>query len=207
MDDISKLQKINQVARELMKHGQAHSMDEAVKKATAQVEGESVLQQVPVQPVAEMPEAPEPEGEAIQQEDQVADGASEPEPAAQVEMPSVEEGADVSRIVDQQQSILSSMTNAVNAHSRQMDDMNNKINGLIAELTSMKSELQKMKESPVSPPMKKKDIDHGQTQFKQDAAQPPVGSEKKSEGGGHVRTGNYDPGDVSVEKFFYYGGK
>ncbi len=206
MDDISKLQKINQVARELMKHGQAQSMDEAVKKATAQVEGGSVLQQAPVQPAVEMPEAPEPEEEQTHEDDQMSEGTPEPEPAAQVEMPRMEGGADMSRIIDQQQSIISSMTNAVNAHSRQMDDMNNKINGLIAELTSMKSELQTMKESPVSPPMKKRDAEHGQTQFKQEAAQPAEG-EKKPKGEGHARTGNYNPDDVSIEKFFYYGGK
>ena len=80
---------------------------------------------------------------------------------------------------------------------------------LIADVTSLKEEIQKLKNSPVTPPMKPKQEQAGQTQFKQEAqpAPAPKPEEKKKEGSGHARTGNYNPDDVSIEKFFYYGHK
>lgn len=182
MDDVSKLQKINSVARELMKHGQASSMDEAVRKATLQVESGSVLvqQQMQEQAPVQMPE---------QQQEEY----TEPEyaPEIRAEQP-VERPQPASQSPDVAQKLA---------------EMDNKINRLIAEMTALKDEFRKLKESPVTPPMRQKDAKQGQTQFKQDTApsQQPKQEEKKSEG--HARSGNYKPDDVSIEKFFYYGNK
>ncbi|MBW2997218.1 hypothetical protein KY349_02660 [Candidatus Woesearchaeota archaeon] len=207
MDDVSKLQKINSVARELMKHGQASSMEEAVQKATQQVESGGVLEQQPMQeqPAEQQPEeapAPEMQGEEQPQEQEVEVQQAEPEPAPEPAPEMHEEQH--SEPVEQPQPEAQSTDVA-----QRLAEMDNKINGLIAEMTALKDEIRRLKESPVTPPLKPKQAKEGQTQFKQDPAPPPPpkqeGEENKGEG--HARSGHYKPGDVSVEKFFYYGNR
>ncbi len=82
--------------------------------------------------------------------------------------------------------------------------MNNKINGLIAEITSLKQTVEMLQNSPVTPPLKHKAAESGQTQFKQESSPAPT-EQKPVAGNNHARTGNFKPEDVSVEKFFYYG--
>jgi len=220
MDDVSKVQQINNLARELMKHGQANSMEDAIKKAQDQVEGGAA-------PAAPMPEAPQPpaqEGGGQQEgqpEQQQPPAEGEAAPAEHVEVPEnvevkAEEGAsaeDIMRkfedVVGRQQSAVSSVTNAVNAHTKQFEEMNAKINGLIAEMTSLKQAVEKLANSPVTPPLKPKAAESGQTQFKQEGAPAPTPApeQKPASGGGHARTGNFNPDDVSIEKFFYYGNR
>ena len=55
--------------------------------------------------------------------------------------------------------------------------------------------------------MKKKDSEQGQTQFKQESVPSQPTAQKKPDGSGHVRSGNYNSDDVSIEKVFYCGGK
>ena len=113
----------------------------------------------------------------------------------------------VEQLVSEQQTVLSRMTAVVNSHTNQfqginssINDLGAKMNGIIAEISSIKQEIGRLKENPVTPPLKPKDVKVGQTQFREPSATP-QGSE-----GGHVRTGKYNPDDVSIEKFFYYGG-
>jgi septal ring factor EnvC (AmiA/AmiB activator) len=193
MDDFSKLQKINSLARELMKHGQASTMDIAMKMAKQQIDSGMVSEFVPgsapAPASAVLSAAPLPEvSEAA-----IPQGASSEEIVHAVE-----------RLVGEQQTVLSRMTNVVNSHTNQLQSVNTRINemtanlnSIIAEISMLKGEVAKLKESPVTPPMRPKEAKQGQTQFKEPAA---------GEGGSHVRTGRYNPDDVSIEKFFYYGG-
>ena len=211
MDDVSKIQQINSLARELMKHGQANSMDQAISMAQEQVESGSV-------PKATMPEAPVPETSA----EQPAEGTSvqptespAPEPIEvvpqNIEAPASDMGCDekvsaLQNVLDRQQSALSSVTGTINHHQKQLEGMNNKINGLIGEIMTLKQAVERVQNSPVTPPLKPKAAEQGQTQFKQENAPAPAPTEQKpASGGGHARTGNFSPEDVSVEKFFYYG--
>ena len=201
MDDISKLQKINSVARELMKHGQASSMDEAVQKATQQIESGSVLEQQPMQEQAQAQEQPMEQQQEPAQEQAVEEArpesAPEPEPAPDMQEHPAEQ------VMEQPQPEAQSPDVA-----QKLAEMDNKINGLIAEMTVLKDEFRKLKESPVTPPLKPKQAKEGQTQFKQEsqpAPAPKPATEERSEG--HARSGKYKPDDVSIEKFFYYGNK
>ena len=198
MDDVSKIQNINNLARELMKHGQASSMEEAIKMATQQVE----LGQAPSFEGGEQPQE-EPAPEPL------------PEMSENVEMPAPAEGEghgdalhQMRQVLDGQQTGLSRMTNTINALTDQQQKMNEKVNMLIGEITSLKEEVSRLKESPVTPPLRPKAAKEGQTQFKAESTPPPAPEPpKKEDGSGHARSGNYKPGDVSVEKFFYYGNK
>ncbi|MFC1742247.1 hypothetical protein ACFL3V_06960 [Nanoarchaeota archaeon] len=223
MDDVSKLQKINNLARELMSHGQASSMEEATRIAVQQIEGEGmaagsgeVAAEAPA--VEGMPEAPAP-AEGVP-EVPAAEGASDAPVVEQLE--EVSENVDMPRpedvssedlmhrfqdVVSSQQSAVSRMTNVINAQGKRMDDLNNKVNSLIAEIASLKDELRKVKENPVvAPPLKPKAAKEGQTQFKE--SQPaPTPEQKHPDASGHARSGNYKPEDVAVDKVFYYGNR
>ncbi len=235
MDDFSKIQKINSIARELMHHGQATSMDEAMKLAIRQVD-------MPKPPMPEMSSGSDTQSFVLSQTDSIphppttgstqnnavnvsqnvpnnnetqaldsnafnvsnAQGSNTQE--SNTQEPHKE---DVQEIVSRQRTIISRLTDTINLHSKQMQDMDDKINRLIAEFSSVKTELAKLKESPVAPPLNPKTVKTGQTQFKQESApvQTVNSTVKKPSGNGHARTGNYKPDDVSIEKFFYFGHK
>lgn len=198
VDDLSKFQKISNLARELMRHGQASTMDVAMKMAQQQVESGMVSEFVAMK--SAQPAAP------------VADQLPEVKAEVKLQAPEADAGsADILRavenLVSEQQSIISRMAGVINTHTNQMQAMSNKINGIIAEITSMKEELNKIKESPVAPSMKK--AQPGQTQFKPEIVGAPPQSQQSAPpaaGVSHARTGTYKPEDVSIEKFFYYGG-
>lgn len=200
MDDFSKIQKINTVARELMRHNQASSMDQAIRMATTQVESGDIPQYLP------------------------GDSSSGSMPAGTDQLPEMPESAvlpkegtndDIIRAVEAlvagQQTAVSRMTNVINAHTSQMQGISEKMNMIIAEIASFKDELRRLKENPVTQPaMKQRDTKEGQTQFKpgseipSTSVRPPPENTNSS---GHARTGNFQPSDVSIEKFFYYGNR
>jgi septum formation inhibitor MinC len=103
--------------------------------------------------------------------------------------------------------VIGSITNAVNSQAKQITEISNKINSLIMEISSIKEEIKKLKDSPVTPPLKQKDVREGQTQFKQEVPTPPSPPQAQQSMSGHVRSGNYKPDDVSIEKFFYFGNR
>ena len=108
-------------------------------------------------------------------------------------------------ILDKQQTALSAVTGTINAHHRQFEQVNSKINTLIAEISSLKQTIERLQNSPVTPPLKTRQAEAGQTQFKQESS--PEMSPRQQSSSGHARTGNFKSDDVSIEKFFYYGGK
>lgn len=275
MNDISKIQQVNSIARELIKHGQASSMEEATKLALQQVESGSQAVVSPAPPVsldspdssAPVPEpAPEPSpvepvkaeapqpaaGSLSDQEsaqkamqglldniEQQGSGSSEsvqklsldnpevakePEAAAEPEAEPEQEAAEeqpetvsepvpapeptpvetIQTVTDAGTDV-SHITSKVDAHAVRIDELHGKITSLIAEMTGLKEELRKLKENPVvAPPLKPKAAKEGQTQFKSEP-QPVKPAEGKPSGDGHARTGNFNPDDVSIEKFFYCG--
>jgi hypothetical protein len=193
MDDFSKIQKINTIARELMRHSQASSMEEAIRMATTQVESGDIPQYLPgdsasrgaspgAEQLAEMPESVELPKEGVSSDDMIRA---------------------VENLVAGQQTAVSRMITVVNTHTSQMQGMGERVNGLIAEIASLKEEVRRLKENPVTPPpMRQKDAKEGQTQFK---PEPQAAASSGQPSGGHARTGNFKPDDVSIEKFFYYG--
>jgi hypothetical protein len=196
MDDFSNIQKINTIARELMRHNQASSMDEAIRMATSQVESGNIPQF--------LPSGGSSGGHAAEHLPEMQESVMLPKEGVS----SDEIIRAVESLVAGQQTAVSRMTNVVNAHSGQIQLFSDKINGLIAEIASLKDELRKLKENPVMPPpMKQKDAKEGQTQFKPGMEIPStsVRPPPEASGSGHARTGNFKPDDVSIEKFFYYG--
>jgi len=194
MDDLSKFQKMSNLARELMKHGQAVTMDQAMSMAKQQIEAGMVSEFVPSAPSAPVAE-------------QLPEVRTEVKLAAPTgDVASSEIMRAVEQLVSEQQSIIARMAGIINTHTNQMQTMSGKINGIIAEITSMKEELKGMKESPISQ-SPKRTIQQGQTQFKPEVSQAAASAPAAaSTGSGHARTGNFKPEDVSIEKFFYYGG-
>jgi hypothetical protein len=205
MDDVSKIQKINNLARELMKHGQANSMEDAMRMASEQVESGSAPQDSAerVDPSEiEMPEATASEGTAEPVQEVQAESAGAVE-EVQAEAPAVENAAVESVAASQP-----AESSADDDVMRKLEELSAKLTSVIAEVVSLKEDVRKLKESPVTPPLPKKEAKEGQTQFKQEgtpAAAPEPKKEEKPAGEGHVRSGKYNPEDVSIEKFFYYG--
>ncbi|HII71985.1 TPA: hypothetical protein HA265_04490 [Candidatus Woesearchaeota archaeon] len=208
MVDFSKLQKISNLARELMKHGQANSMDEAMRLASQQVESGNIPEYVDAPAPPPSSAGPKMAVEHIDVPD--------------LKMPEVKEGADqgdmvrqLQEIVNRQQSTIAKLSTIINVHTNQLTELGqagDKFNRLVAEISEIKSDLKKLKESPVMPSPGSK----GQTSFKPSSPQmpqPPEGGRveeiKKSAptSSGHARSGNYQSEDVSIEKFFYYGGR
>ncbi len=201
MVDFSKLQKISNLARELMKHGQASSMEQAMKMASEQIESGNVPEYVSAEP------AQSKESETIEVQEEVS-------------MPEIDDDTDhmelfkkLEEIVSRQQSTIAKLSTIANVHTNQLSDlteMSGRFNSLVNDLTQLKEKVQKLEESPVMP--KKKE--GGQTTFKPTtppAQQAPESAEQSApaqpKGDGHARSGNYQSDDVSIEKFFYYGGK
>jgi len=195
MDDISKYQKINNLARELMRHGQASSMDEAIRKAAQQVESGAADMFKTVSSTVSAESIPEMQESVVLPSHE---GASNDDILRQLE-----------QLIGTQQTAVSRMTGIVNTHSSQIQDMTLKMMSLISEITELKEELRKVKDNPVAPAsVRPKDVRDGQTQFKPGAEIPSNSVRPKPDAsGGHARSGNYKSEDVSIEKFFYFGNR
>lgn len=213
MDDISRIQKVNSLARELMKHGQASSMEQAIRLAMQQVESGASDFMSNIQS-CQIPEPPSPGG-FICSQDVFSAAASSAAAFPAVDQPVTAPASSAEfdnfhalhNLVSKQQNVVGSMANAVNYQAKQISDINNKINILITEISALKEEIKKLKDSPVTPPLKQKDAKEGQTQFKQEIPTPPSPPHGQQPMSGHVRSGNYKPDDVSIEKFFYFGNR
>ncbi|NQU78312.1 hypothetical protein HQ545_00940 [Candidatus Woesearchaeota archaeon] len=209
MDDVSKIQQINNLARELMKHGQAGSMEQAIQLATQQVEGGAVpvQEQQNTEVVQELQPVEHHEIPPVQEQQM-----PEPQHSPQTEHLSEQQESTteccsdkqkIESLIKEQQNSMNNLTDAINKDREHIKSVEQKINGIIADMSNIKQQLEKMSNSPVTPPMKPKDVNQGQTQFKGERTPPPV--EKKPEP--HARSGNYQPEDVSIEKIFYYGNR
>ena len=200
MNDASRIQQINNMARELMKHGQASTMDDAMKKAQAQLNG---------QPGGRIP-AP-------------AVSLSNPSSEAPKNFSSDSHlaGADISQngsgssdaccddamknqvmdTISKHQTTLSHIVNTVNMHSESIEKFDAKLNSLIQDIADLKQKVQRLGQRPADPqPVK----EAGPAVNVQTA---PEQKSQQAQSGGHVRSGNYKSDDVSIEKFFYFGHK
>ncbi len=192
MDDISKFQKISNLARELMKHGQSTTMDDAMRKAAQQVEsGAADL----VSPAVTMQAESLP---PVQESFTVSSNVPQDELMREFE-----------KLVGQQQTTLSKMTSIVNVHGEQMRDLSLKIMSMLTDLADLKEQVKNLKENPVvSPPLKNKDAKEGQTQFKPGSEIPSHSVRPQpTTSTAHARSGSYKSEDVSIEKFFYFGNR
>ncbi len=209
MVDFSKLQKVSNLARELMKHGQANSMDEAMKMASQQIESGNVPEYVDIEapsPGSESPVPPTSQGSSSSVVSDVPEKVALPE--IKPESGSDEVLKKLEDVISQQQSNIAKLSGIINTHTNQLNEVYplvSKFNGLIAEIAELKAMVKKLQESPMMPAPDKK----GQTVFKPSSPPKPPqdSSSQRPSGTGHARSGNYQPDDVSIEKFFYYGGK
>ena len=198
-------------------------MDEAMKLASQQVESGNVPEFVESAAPATPAQAP-----------QTAEKIEPIPESVDIPMPSEGEGSETSGassetlqrmqdIINKQQATIAKLSTIINVHTNQLSEVGStgdKFNKLVAEIAEIKTELKKLKESPVMPAPNSK----GQTSFKPSSPppapqtpQPPEGGRAeeakqadappKQQGSGHARSGNYQSDDVSIEKFFYYGGK
>ena len=224
MDDVSRFQKITSIAREMIEKGQASSMQEAMRIAEKQIDEpheEAPAKIAPVEsdqkitPETAPPVEPAPE----QQAEQPAPDApaehpapEQPAPTAQpAPVPEAKPPENVQSEIGQQTVMINKIVGTVNAQTEKIQDIEKKMNAIIADLAGLKDEIRRLKENPVTaPPLKPKAASAGQTQFKEEANPATAAAEVKSESkgsGGHVRSGAYNSDDVSIEKFFYYGNR
>ncbi len=219
MVDFSKLQKISNIARELMKHGQANSMDEAMRIASEQVENGTVpeyMETTPATPTAsiEVPTMESVSNDNVSNDNVSNDNVSSENASAEVQVEQTVAPADadlqrVTHIINQQQSTIAKLSTVLNVHTNQLNEvagLKTKFNQLLKELTELKEEVGKIKRSPMTPAPSAS----GQTTFKAPktaAPEQPASPPTKPQGTGHARSGNYVSDDVSIEKFFYFGGK
>lgn len=194
--DIEKIQKVNALARELMKHGQARSMDEAVMLAEKQLGGTSNVEPRPglvtgygdgnqANPVDSVRTAP----------------ASQKTAPASYSAPVKESVAD-NRSHDEQsydRIAFRKLSQQVEQQAGELKAIRMKMNELITEFNSIQ---EKAKQKAASPVASQHEMSRAhpknpdQTQFK------PVPKKEP-----HARSGNYTPADVNIEKIFYSGHK
>jgi hypothetical protein len=191
MDDLSKFQKISSLARELMKHGQAQTMDEAMKLATQQVESGNIPVYMEGSAPAKIEAIPE-----VPEEIKLVKPSEAPNDAI------IEQ---IEKLISGQQTTLSRMTGVVNAHTSQIQATSAQITQLLAEISQLREDVKKIKESPVAPALPKRDAVQGQTQFKPGSEIPSTSVRPTHEAPtSHARTGSFKPEDVSIEKFFSF---
>ncbi|MFC1753313.1 hypothetical protein ACFL96_07970 [Thermoproteota archaeon] len=136
--DVDKLQRINNLARELMKHGMAGSMDEAVRIAEEKIQG-----------APEVSALKDGVSEDMLSQSQVSQSIENPAPA-----PQVQDDMDMRKI-----------KNALDEQARHMSVMSEKINELISEFNSLQQEINRLKTIQV--PAKPEEQKTGtQTQFR-----------------------------------------
>lgn len=152
--DIDKVQKINQLAKELMDHHMAESREEAVAKAEKMLSGKEMT---------ELEEKMKPLEESPIHEDTL-----------------------------------------IRKLSRTIEEHTLKIEQLRRAITELENKLESMSRQQIQRPQVSNEhiLTEAQRPDKQMAFTKEA-TEKKE----HPRSGNYEPGDVSIEKIFYAGNK
>ena len=214
--EIHEIQKINSLARELMKYGQASSMEEALRLAQAQIAnggGGSTLVESATVVETEVAKAPELISEQKEESKQ-----EEPLPIEELKSEVQQENSKSELVVQEESSLqaasvvqptpqgdvqhnetVNKLLQISNAHTTQIKDLHAKLNSLIQEVANYKEQAKKFASSPIMVPEQngeKKVVP--QTTFK-----PQLKEEKKVS----PRSGNYKSADVAIDKFFYCGGK
>jgi hypothetical protein len=194
MDDISKFQKVSMIARELIDKGQAASMQAALRMAEQQFEMQQKGEMLtPIAPAAQFQKVETPQFEVKPATSEVTSAVVDNSEMLQFR-----------NLLMQHSGAINGVIELVNAHSNTVQSSEQKITAIIADLAEIKEAMKKLAENPVFPPkLTVKDARAGQTQFKE-PQQTPTPTDKPAS---HARTGNYKPEDVSIEKFFYFGGR
>ncbi|MBI4739084.1 hypothetical protein HY772_06000 [Candidatus Woesearchaeota archaeon] len=187
MSSIESYQKITNLARELMRHGEAKSMDEAVRIAESQYRlNPRIFDTTPV-------ESASASGQGLVQEQIVQSVASV---------------NDTSGLAQENAMLLRKLQFVTTNHTQEIDELNKKILRLIQDMAELREAARKAADSPIVVPRVKDDQGGQQAQLKAKAVPivgAPAGFEYKEKPKSHARTGNYNPDDVNIEKFFYFG--
>ncbi|MBI5398328.1 hypothetical protein HZB03_02590 [Candidatus Woesearchaeota archaeon] len=189
MNSIESYQKITNLARELMRHGEAKSMNEAVRIAEAQYRSNPAVFDTDTIPV----ESASASGQELVQEQMVQSVASV---------------TDTSGLMQENAMLLHKLQFVTANHTQEIDELNRKVLRLIQEMAEVREAARKAAESPIVMPRAKDDQAGQQAQLKANAVPiigAPAGFEYQAKPKSHARTGNYNPDDVNIEKFFYFG--
>lgn len=134
--DVDKLQRINTLARELMKHGMAGSMDEAVKMAEDKIDGSPEVSNI--------------------QETMSDDMITQAQTAASSESPAPKENDSLE---------LRKLRNLIDEQNRTISGISGKINELVTEFNRLEQEINRLKTIQV-PSGSDDDKKGTQTQFR-----------------------------------------
>ncbi|MBT7902852.1 hypothetical protein HN587_03240 [Candidatus Woesearchaeota archaeon] len=193
--DIDKVKQINDLARDLLRHGMAKSMSEAVTMAERQISAqgtggdlkdlrsETTINVSPASTPNSTPGSLTPETTTPTQQ-----GFSQPQPTPSAPPQNQEHSL-----------ILKTTVGMVNTHATRLESMQNRIDQLDSQIRVMREELSRINNNPVQVLKTEQKNEHetAQTTFKPQPKPP----EKKPS----PRSGNYEPGDVSIEEIFYAG--
>lgn len=186
--NLDNIRKQDNVARVLRERGLAPDIDTATKMSQDLVHN-AVVDSVKVQ-LGETPQEVDlPTQEAPFQ------AVSSPDQAPQMQPSQAMPEIDLSSYIKKE--VFSSVLQQLS------DEFSKEIDQLKAQVSNLKSELVAVKNNPVAPSTSQSEPT--QTVFKQPEPQQPQQSSQPQNSGGHARSGNYDSGDVSIEKMFYAG--
>ncbi len=208
MMDIEKLQKINMLAKELMQHGICKTMDEAYRQA-----GKSIETENPLSLGNEDLVIPETTSEEKKQ-DPVSPSFHNTVFAQTTMQPKQQET--ISQEPNQQSMYgmfeIRKLKEQVTMLEGQLSGVSSKMNEMISEINKLQSQKNGSasmhsgntpQQNGMSMPEKKVGV--VDTRSAMEAVSAPIPVQIKTPEA-HPRSGDYKPGDVSIEKMFYFGG-
>ncbi|MBT5022579.1 hypothetical protein HOK51_02155 [Candidatus Woesearchaeota archaeon] len=217
--DIDKVRKINDLARDLLRHGMVKSMSEAVQMAEKQlsqaIDGiPSVTTNINPEPVVAQETKTEaqnvsPEHSQVMptQESQSTELSTEP---ATTTDPTNTEPTTTQQNSESTDLILKTTVSIVNTHSDKLTQMEEHVSHLKQQIEFLKQEVTRLSKNPIEvlsteskeTTQSKENTDaqqEAQTTFKPQPTPPKPAP--------NPRSGNYNSEDVDIEKFFYSGPK
>ena len=203
--NIEEVQKINNLARELMRYGQASSMEEALRLAQSQLANGSDgthLKETSVLDAQNKTESSDQNKTEQTTSEVIAPVAQEP---AEIPKPVevVPKETSVSTVSEKgDNEVIKRLIQITNVHTTHIKELHEKLNSLLQEVAKFREQTKKFASSPVMVPSEqassKTPVKEPQTTFK-----PQPVEEKKAS----PRSGTYKSEDVAIDKFFYCGGK
>lgn len=182
MGYLEEVQKINQTARELLEHGMANSLDEAVTKAREMLKVDSA--QAGIERVDER-------GSATQLHPEITTETAKP--------------------VIQDKKPEMSWQEAMKINNdyliKQFKEMSDKLKNFEEYMGKMVGEMDQVKARITMMQRMAAQSENIQQQPQQQVQQQPQQQPQQQSSSGHYRTGNYNAQDVSIEKMFYFGNK
>lgn len=188
---IEAYQKITNLARELLRHGEAKSMDEAVRIAEAQYRQNPGVFDA-----------------------QASEQATSPQ--VMIEEPIVHSVAsvnDTDGLAQENAMLLRKLQYVTANHTQKIEELDKKLMRMLTDMAEMRDAMRKTAESPIMVPRtaaKTEAADDGSQQAQLKSKHVPIigapaGYEASVKPRSHARTGNFKPDDVNIEKFFYFG--